>query len=58
VLSSSGEIALCVREDSAEAQTSKSLEDSKGAKLRRNNVSMRAAKLRVQSSQEEETDKG
>jgi len=48
----------CACEDSAEAQTSKSLEDSKGAKLRRNNVSMHALKLRVRSSQEEETDKG
>jgi hypothetical protein len=36
VLRSSRETTLCVCEDSAEAQKSESLEDSKGAKLRRN----------------------
>jgi hypothetical protein len=58
VLRSSEETTLCVREDSVEAQTSEYLEDSKGEKLRRNIVSMCAAKLRVWSSQEEDIDKG
>jgi hypothetical protein len=38
VLRSSGETTLWVREDSTEAKTSESLEDSKGENLRRNNI--------------------
>jgi hypothetical protein len=53
-----GETTLCACEDSAEAQMSESLEDSKGAKLRRNNVFICTMKLRVEETQEEKEDKG
>jgi hypothetical protein len=54
VLRSSGEIALCVREDSAEAQKSKNPLRIRKVKLRRNNVSYEnATKLRVKEFTEE-----